>query len=147
MKRHALTALALVAAFVIGRLTLAADSSATHTERVVERQPIERRIVQTSSSSTSSLTADEVRSIVNEALAAREPAAEPPKPVDTAVLSQAQAVVATSIASGRWTAADREQLRAVMDHLSKDQMREVMTSLARAINDGRVKLETDGSPV
>ncbi len=144
MKRLALTSLAIVAAFVIGRLTLAVQPS-THTERVVERQPIEHRVVQASSS----LTAEDVRAIVNDALAARAPApvAETPTAVvDPAALSQAQAVIASGMADGRWTDEDRDRLRGVIDHLSREQAHEAITTLFSAINAGRVRLDTVGPP-
>lgn len=97
---------------------------------------------------SSSLTADDVRSIVNDALAARPPseATEPQAPPDTAAFSQAQAVVASGVADGRWSVDDREHLRAVIDRLNREQAHDVMTSLFAAINAGRVQLETDGPP-
>jgi hypothetical protein len=146
MKRFALAALAVVVAFVLGRLTTAAQEP-THTERVIERQPIEQRVVHASSAS-SSLTADDVRAIVNEAIATRPAiaAAEPETPVDPAALAHAQEIVETGTADGRWTVDDRERLRDVVHRLDREQTRDVMTSLFDEINAGRVQLETDGPP-
>lgn len=146
MKRFALAAIAVVVAFVLGRLTIAAQQP-THTERVIERQPIEQRVVH-ASSVPSSVTADDVRAIVNEAIATRPAVAavEPEAPIDPAALAHAQEIVATGAADGRWTVEDRERLRGVVDRLNREQAREVMTSLFEEINAGRVTLETDGPP-
>ena len=143
MKRFALTALALATAFVVGRLTIVPDAPTHSTERIIEHRAGEPRIVQ---APASSLTKDDVRSIVDEALASRAPAEQPERPVDTAALSQAQDAVSTGIADGLWTADDRERLRAVADRLNREQTREVMTSLFAAINAGRVQLDTEGPP-
>jgi hypothetical protein len=147
MKRYALVAVGLACAFGIGRLTIAANSP-THTERVIERQPVEHRVVHAAASSA--LSADDVRGIVNETLAARAPAeAEPPvpaHPLDPAVPAQARTIVTDGIADGRWTVEDRERLRGVFDRLSREQASEVLSSLYGEINAGRVRLEIDGPP-
>ena len=143
MKRFTLTALALATAFLVGRL-VAPDAVPAHsTERIIELRPGEPRIVHTQADS---LTAADVRSIVDEALAARAPVEAPEHPVDTAAFSQARAAVSTGVSDGRWTIDDRDRLRAVLDRLNREQMRDVMTSLFAAINTGRVQLETDGPP-
>jgi hypothetical protein len=148
MKRHALIALGLACAFGIGRLTIAV-SSPTHTERVIERQPVEHRVVHAASSS-SPLSAEDVRAIVNDTLAAHAPAeAEQPSPVhpvDPAAPALARTIVTDGTADGRWTVEDRERLRGVFDRLNREQASEVLSSLYGEINAGRVHLELDGPP-
>jgi len=148
MKRLGLIALGLGAAFIAGRLTLAMESPAPAThERIVERQPIHQRVVNAPSSS---LTADEVRAIVSDALANRAPteaATKAVRPTDPVAFSDGQAVVASGIADGRWSNDDRERLREVMPRLDRDQHREVIKSLLDEIKAGRVKIEADGSPL
>ena len=101
------------------------------------------------------LTAEDIRRVVREELAARsasEPVAavtarsEPPTAAQDAAGSQARSVLDTAIAKRQWAETDADAMRDVFDKLSPDQQAEIMRQYAQAVNQGRLVPQTDRMP-
>ena len=110
-----------------------------------------------SSASQPGLTADDVRRVVREELAARgsvaadvKPAALPlPPPVSAqqvAAASQAQSVLEGAIARRAWTEQDADAMRAVFPDLNGDQQSEILRQYAVAVNQGRLVPQSERVP-
>jgi hypothetical protein len=143
--------LVLAGLAVIGAFALGTRFSAS-TERVeVHREPGTTRVVtETRTAAGATLTAEQVRSIVREELATtREPAAPEPQAVEAREQSAARAheVVARAIDQGTWTEQDRDDLLTAMRDLDRAHADDVLAELFPALNDGRVRLTFDGSPL
>jgi hypothetical protein len=75
------------------------------------------------------------------------PAAEARKEVDQKVIAQARSIVNRGLASGRWTAVDRSELRPLLRSLPEETRNELMSSIARALNNDQLKLDEPGPPI
>jgi hypothetical protein len=106
------------------------------------------------------LTAEDLRRVVREELAARSappvaspPAGEPP-PVATpetiaresAAALQAQSVLDGAIARRTWTEQDADGMREVFGSLSAEQQSEFLRQYAMAVNQGRLVPQTERVP-
>jgi hypothetical protein len=58
-----------------------------------------------------------------------------------------RALIDDATVRGRWTAQDQAHAHNQLLSLSPTERRQLMTIFARAVNDGRVKLETEGPPL
>jgi hypothetical protein len=141
-----LAGVAVAAAFALG-------TRFAGTERVeVHREPGTTRVItETRTATGATLTAEQVRAIVREELAgAREPTPEPePGIVEAREQSAARAheVVARAIDVGQWTEQDRSDLLAALRELDRAQADDVLAALFPALNDGRIRLTYDGTPL
>ncbi|HTJ42427.1 MAG TPA: hypothetical protein VL463_10055 [Kofleriaceae bacterium] len=105
-----------------------------------------RPIIVASPSSSSGLTADDVRAAVRAELAARgddTPAPAPAPASDPSALARALELIAAADANGVWTDRDRDALRAIP--LDGAQHAQVMQTLFPLINGDRVRVETSGA--
>jgi hypothetical protein len=100
------------------------------------------------------LTAEDVRRVVREELAAQgggtvaaasTPTA-PPSAAQAAAASTAQSVLQTAIARRSWTEADADEMRATFDQLTPDQQAEILRQYAVAVNQGRLVPQTERMP-
>jgi hypothetical protein len=104
-----------------------------------------------------SLGAEQVRDIVREELGRAAPPArqttnprpEPPPPTVEQVTASDQALTVVSEARqvGRWTAADREQLRRLLPQLDPRQREALQEELIPAINNQELRLDLPGPPL
>ncbi len=65
-------------------------------------------------------------------------------PENQEAYQSASAVVTRAVADKRWTQEDREMFRAAFGHLTRDQLMELTSILAPAVNNGEVKVEVIG---
>ncbi len=98
-------------------------------------------------------SADELRAIVRaelRQLQAETAAAKPPPEApfqETPQYATSVRVVDQAVAAGRWTTDDRSKLRQVLPSLGSAAMVKVIQRLVVAVNDGRLRVETnDGAP-
>jgi hypothetical protein len=107
--------------------------------------------------SHSGLTAEDVRRVVREELAAKgtgsagsTPAAQPSLPPATAqqvaAASEAQSVLEGAIAKRSWTEQDADAMRDVFPNLSGDQQAEFLRQYSVAVNQGRLTPQTERVP-
>ena len=100
------------------------------------------------------LTADDVRRVLREELAAgrasaplpASPVAEVVTPAQAAAVSEAQSVLDTALARRTWTEADADGMRASFDKLSADQQADLLRQYALAVNQGRLVPQTERVP-
>lgn len=104
------------------------------------------------------LTAEDIRRVVREELAAHRsimpvPAGvNVPAPADAQTVAQsnadlqARSVLETAIARREWAEADADAMRAVFDQLSPGQQSEILRQYAQAVNQGRLVPRTDRIP-
>lgn len=142
-----LAAAALVAAFALG--TRFAGVERVEVQRDPQRTtaPV---VTVTAPSSDATLTADQVRAIVREELAGvRKPDEPDPQVVEARDedVDRAHDLIARAIATGAWTEQDRDDLRAAVMDLERAQFDEVMSALIPAVNDGRLRLAFEGTPL
>ena len=77
-------------------------------------------------------TVDEIRALLAETRAPPSPPPGPPPELPD---------VDAAIASGRWTAGDRARLLHDLEGLSRDDTDAVLSKIAIAVNDGRLRLD------
>lgn len=143
-------AAAVAAAFALGtRFGTRGDARVE-----VHREPAAAttRIVTETRAPGAALTAEQVRAIVREEVAAaREPDAPAPDPQRVEAREQAAAraheVVARAIEEGTWTEQDRDALRIAMNDLERAQVDEVLAELIPALNEGRMRQAYRGTPL
>jgi hypothetical protein len=104
----------------------------------------------------STLTIDDLRRAVREELAAQAATTTPsaPEVPDEArveaearsaeVRDRALVTVNAAIDAGRWTGSDRDTLRPQLEQLTHEDIKQVLGRLLPAVNDGKVRIETDG---
>jgi hypothetical protein len=112
------------------------------------------------STPVTALTAEDLRRVVREELAARGPepvslaAAGDPQPVvapevmarESAAASQAQGVLDAALARRTWTEQDADGMREVFASLSGEQQAEFLRQYAVAVNQGRLVPQTERVP-
>jgi hypothetical protein len=145
------SAVALAAAFALG--TRVGGVS----ERVVierEAQPMAAMPVAAAipGRATATLSAEQVRTIVREELAAGAEHSAPAVDADPAVvaareqsLALAHQIVERAIEKGTWSEKDRDALLAAIPDLERAQADEVFSALIPALNDGRLTLTYAGT--
>ncbi|MBN8232151.1 hypothetical protein JYK02_32010 [Corallococcus macrosporus] len=98
---------------------------------------------------------EEIRQILKEELraatsaptpAAPEPKLPEPTPESMAAFSQGSALVEKAVATGRWSEAQRAELRPLLSQLTAEQRQEVIRTLVVNINSGKVKVDVVGAP-
>ncbi|MCY1033476.1 hypothetical protein OV207_18635 [Corallococcus sp. BB11-1] len=98
---------------------------------------------------------EEIRQILKEELRAATsaptpPAPEPrppqPTPQSVAAFSQGRRLVENAVATGRWSEAQRDELRSLLSQLTPEQRQEIIRTLVVNINGGKVKVDLVGAP-
>jgi len=150
LRKWLLPAVTGVAGFTAGFLVA--------TDRADEPEAVFTGTSATGSSSTQAgLTAEDVRRVVREELAARGSATADSKaaaqlesaPVtaqQVAAASQAQSVLEGAIARRTWTDQDADAMRAVFSDLNGEQQSELLRQYSVAVNQGRLTPQTERVP-
>ncbi|NOK34046.1 hypothetical protein HMI49_12665 [Corallococcus exercitus] len=98
---------------------------------------------------------EEIRQILKEELraatsaptpSAPEPRPPEPTPQSVAAFNQGRGLVENAVATGRWSEAQRQELRSLLSQLTPEQRQEIIRTLVVSINSGKVKVDVVGAP-
>jgi 4-amino-4-deoxy-L-arabinose transferase-like glycosyltransferase len=122
--------------------------------------PLERTVVASAQpANAGALTAEDVRSVLREELARQSASSstptaltpaptEPPEatPAEREAASEAEAILAGAVSRSAWLDADADALKQIFDDMSPDQQAETLRQFAVALNQGRLKPQTERIP-
>ena len=140
---------AIAVVFVIGRWSVSRSEAPPPRSAQTPAPRAPSGFVSAGAPALAGPSAEDLRAVVRQELAAKPPAVSEPEPEDLerqAVAAQrAHAIVDAAVHAGRWTSTDARALLGVIGQLSAEDHDLVMSALIAPANAGRLRVETPGS--